>query len=510
MPGHPLRRPLTVVASAALLASLTVAAVAAPASAAKKVTCRGQAATIVGTNGPDRLVGTNRKDVIAGLGGNDAIIGGGGNDLICGGTGRDRLAGKGGRDRLYGNGGPDILIGGTGPDRLFGGVGNDRLTGQAGNDTLGGGPGTDTCYQGTGAGLSISCELPAAPPVVAPPPPGPTLIPLDGILAVAWSDVNGNHVFDVEDVLISKLVDTSENGTPSAGDTIVMGNYPTNLAGSSFGAWGVHEHSVDSVYVAASYVRAKLSSGAEFAWSDSRLVYPELAPGEAFTERHSIMIKPDSVFQDTHYPGTPGPEASLDALVIGADSPSQPQGPELDLYTTRATDDGFVDVKIPTSAVSHSMSSPCTRNGPSREGRAFFLGLSPGRIGPAFWSAPDPRGRGMYGRWTIRVSHHTGGDRHADIGCSCMSRRGSARGWNSADRAHGRRCKRARERTAHLRRQGGHHRGHPRGRDDHRHQGARCHRRAGRERSHPWSRRQGSSSAAAPATTPSPDMGVET
>jgi hypothetical protein len=242
-----IRRSFALVASAALLASLTAATVAAPASAAKqKVMCRGEVATIVGTNKADRLVGTNKRDVIAGLGGNDVIIGAGGNDLICGGTGKDRLAGKGGRDRLYGNGGPDTLVGGRGADRLFGGVGNDLLIGQLNNDLLGGGPGTDTCYQGTGSGREVSCELPAAPVVEAPkpePPKGPELIDLDAndILAIAYSDIDDLDGYSTGDVMIAQLVDTDGNG-PDVGDLIEMGRYPTNVDATSFEDWGVKSH----------------------------------------------------------------------------------------------------------------------------------------------------------------------------------------------------------------------------------------------------------------------------
>jgi hypothetical protein len=178
-----LRRTVALIASAALLASLTASTVAAPTSAATPK-CRGFVATIVGTKGPDVLVGTARRDVIVGRGGNDVINGRGGNDIICGGPGADRLIGKGGRDFLFGNGGSDRLSGGVGNDRLFGGVGNDRLYGQVGSDLLGGGPGTDTCYQGQGPGRAVSCELPAAPPppAPAPPPPPPPDTDGDGII----------------------------------------------------------------------------------------------------------------------------------------------------------------------------------------------------------------------------------------------------------------------------------------------------------------------------------------
>jgi sugar lactone lactonase YvrE len=70
-------------------------------------TCRGKPATIVGSDGTDRLVGSRFADVIAGLGAKDRIKGGAGKDRICGGTGRDRISGGSGRDRCSGGKGAD-------------------------------------------------------------------------------------------------------------------------------------------------------------------------------------------------------------------------------------------------------------------------------------------------------------------------------------------------------------------------------------------------------------------
>jgi hypothetical protein len=106
-------------------------------------TCDGRRATIVGTNGPDRLTGTAGVDVIVGGPGNDTIDGLGGNDIICGGDGNDRLIGGTGRDRIFGDDGRDLLLGRNGQDHLDGGTQRDRLVGGGGDDTLIGGPGRD-------------------------------------------------------------------------------------------------------------------------------------------------------------------------------------------------------------------------------------------------------------------------------------------------------------------------------------------------------------------------------
>jgi len=84
------------------------------------VNCAGRRATIVGTEGKDKLVGTKGRDVIAGLGGKDTIKGKGGKDVLCGGKGRDKLLGGKGKDLLHGGKGKDRCIGGKGRDRAKG------------------------------------------------------------------------------------------------------------------------------------------------------------------------------------------------------------------------------------------------------------------------------------------------------------------------------------------------------------------------------------------------------
>ena len=81
------------------------------------VRCKGKTATLVGTDGKDKLVGTNERDVIVGLGGKDKIKGKGGKDRLCGGKGGDKLSGGGGDDKLVGGKGDDDLNGGKGDDQ---------------------------------------------------------------------------------------------------------------------------------------------------------------------------------------------------------------------------------------------------------------------------------------------------------------------------------------------------------------------------------------------------------
>jgi uncharacterized repeat protein (TIGR01451 family) len=121
-------------------------------------TCRGIAATIVGTDGANRLVGTGGRDVIAAFGGSDAIFSGEGRDLICAGAGNDYVVAGSAADRVLGGGGRDRLVGRGGPDLLQGNAGNDSLIGGSGADRLLGGTGFDVCRPGPGLDSVRACE----------------------------------------------------------------------------------------------------------------------------------------------------------------------------------------------------------------------------------------------------------------------------------------------------------------------------------------------------------------
>ncbi|MFI5895591.1 hypothetical protein ACIA5D_36405 [Actinoplanes sp. NPDC051513] len=138
--------------AAAMISTGLAGAAWLPASAAAAVpaAANGQACTVIGTNGNDRLRATHAREVVCGLGGNDTLIGGSGKDVLDGGPGTDTVSGGPGTDILYGGSGNDKLAGGAGNDVVDGGAGNDRLDGGAGNDTLKGGAGNDSLNGGPG------------------------------------------------------------------------------------------------------------------------------------------------------------------------------------------------------------------------------------------------------------------------------------------------------------------------------------------------------------------------
>jgi uncharacterized repeat protein (TIGR01451 family) len=121
-------------------------------------TCRGVAATVVGTAGHDVLGGSGGPDVIVAFGGDDTIRSGAGQDLICAGAGDDLVFAGSAADRVFGASGRDILRGRGGPDLIKAGPGNDFLSGGRGSDRLRGGAGFDRCHGGPGRDLIRGCE----------------------------------------------------------------------------------------------------------------------------------------------------------------------------------------------------------------------------------------------------------------------------------------------------------------------------------------------------------------
>lgn len=181
--------PRSIVAHLALLAAVSLGALAAPQSSHAALTCDGKTATVVaqpgqtyifGTNGHDVIVGNDQANIIHGYDGDDTICGGGGNDFIYGGRGVDWIAGQLGDDNLYGGYHTDALFGNDGNDRVYGDGRNtqygadippsegsfDMLYGYGGNDylednqnysSLNGGDGTDTCRPVAGLRV-VRCE----------------------------------------------------------------------------------------------------------------------------------------------------------------------------------------------------------------------------------------------------------------------------------------------------------------------------------------------------------------
>ncbi|CAN0530980.1 unnamed protein product, partial [Laminaria digitata] len=160
-------------------------------SSIENVTGSGQADSLTGDAGANRLEGGGNNDTLVGLAGGDELIGGTGTDTadysasdaavtidlttgdasgghatadtltsienLTGSDFDDVLTGTAGANTLLGGDGADSLSGDDGVDDLQGGAGDDTLEGGAGADTLDGGTGTNTAdYSGSSAGVNVT------------------------------------------------------------------------------------------------------------------------------------------------------------------------------------------------------------------------------------------------------------------------------------------------------------------------------------------------------------------
>ena len=184
-------------------------------------------------------------------------MGGRGDDVLGGGPGDDTIMGDHGNDTVKGERGKDRLFGGPGYDRLLGGRGDDRLDGGAQWDRCHQSPYWARSYRGWRyRGQRARCEWPLVKR------PGTTFV-------VAFVDLDGDHRFGPDDVLISRLVDTDLDGLPSRGDTIEMGRYPTALDPTSIGdtrPWGVTRHTVARVRYYPDYMYVISTTGGNHWW----------------------------------------------------------------------------------------------------------------------------------------------------------------------------------------------------------------------------------------------------
>lgn len=98
----------------------------------------------------ENLVGSLFGDVLSGDAADNFIAGLDGDDTLRGDDGVDTLDGGAGNDLLIGNSGNDILIGGDGDDRIRGNTGSDTASGGAGNDRLDGASEADLLMGGDG------------------------------------------------------------------------------------------------------------------------------------------------------------------------------------------------------------------------------------------------------------------------------------------------------------------------------------------------------------------------
>ena len=166
--------------------------------------------------------------------------------------------------------------------------------------------------------------------------------PAETIFAVAYTDESddGGQYDPAHDVLIAKLVDFNNSGIPDAGDKVIMGQYPTNLAGTAFANWGITDHTLESVTVSldgctGSIANSSFEATFQFHDSSGEEWYYEIG-----TSIYSYIA--DDV------------PSGADVLYVFIGSPSQPEGPDLQLsdMTTWQGDDTYVDIDLSPACIS--------------------------------------------------------------------------------------------------------------------------------------------------------------
>src|SRR5262245_35729451 len=163
------------------------------------------------------------------------------------------------------------------------------------------------------------------------------------VLAVAFTDLNGNHEFDPnKDALIAAVIDTDKSGTVTPGVDIVMfGTYP-HLDGTQAGSYQ-HDDSVIASIV------THTSTLLEVTVADPVVDGTISWQADPALERFHTQITPnapESVFQDTISTLLLSEDIAFATRIL--DGPGLPNNPiaELTLPGAQPGDQPFVDIFI--------------------------------------------------------------------------------------------------------------------------------------------------------------------
>jgi len=167
-----------------------------------------------------------------------------------------------------------------------------------------------------------------------------------GLLAVAFTDMNGDHLYDAGDILIIALLDSSEDGVPGAGDTVVADQYPLDCSGSSFGNFGVTSLAVTSAQATNGTVVA-VAGGTTFTW-----LPVGTAPNGPGVESVVWNIGGIEFIGQNHFvqDDTTSQQPSDGMYVPAADNvlvPDAPIDPFINCFD--GTDNSFVDIQLDPS-----------------------------------------------------------------------------------------------------------------------------------------------------------------
>ncbi len=176
---------------------------------------------VVGSNHLDVIIGNDLINIIYGMDGDDELSGLSGDDTIFGGRGGDDIYGDAGDDILYGDEGDDYLYGGAGNDKLDAGMGADYLDGGSGDDIIiysgdvffddiyFGGSGIDLIDYSAFSGFQYFLEELEIERIASENIFDGVFINLQSniVSSLYWSGVGYDEVYEVENIVGSKLSD---------------------------------------------------------------------------------------------------------------------------------------------------------------------------------------------------------------------------------------------------------------------------------------------------------------
>jgi hypothetical protein len=154
-------------------------------------------------------------------------------------------------------------------------------------------------------------------------------MPRDALLAVAFTDLNGNDKYNPgKDTLIASLVDTNNDNIVSVGDTIHWGTYPAIPDGSESGTGGVFlssDSTVEEVLRADSTGVLVDTAGGLVEWFDAPISFEEfltqgqLGVGVQLVDANNLLQVEDAIFVNPSLasPGLPNTAVNETASQLG-------------------------------------------------------------------------------------------------------------------------------------------------------------------------------------------------
>jgi hypothetical protein len=160
-----------------------------------------------------------------------------------------------------------------------------------------------------------------------------------GFLAVAYSNLDGVDGYNpAGDILIAMVLDTNGDKVASAGDTLVMGNYPKSVAPTypaDFGSFGVPSHLIDDANL---FGGPQLVVYFDAAKNSSATFLESVTAGDGYAELETSV--PDGVTDLRDW------LTGSDLISVNVGSPSAPDANVVAFQVSATGDDPWLDVDL--------------------------------------------------------------------------------------------------------------------------------------------------------------------